>query len=533
MDTRFEAWVDAYALPLLRWALSKTGSRHQAEDLAQEVWLQFFAAAAREAQAGRTILQPEHLLWRVAKFVWCKQLRTLRYRSLPAAAPEYHDDFSAALADEEERRQLTAWLHQRIVNLSRRQREIMILYYIDQVPQKDIAQRLSLSEGAVRWHLFDTRRRLREEHQSMEHNTDYVYRPGKMCMAVCGTPPPQPDTCRIDQSLLMQNILMVCYKQPRTVQEIAAALGVAAAFVENDLQWLVAQEFITGEKGRYATSFIIEDGAYANAVSQVFFDNKEDVSLPIIRWLLEQEQAIRAIGFTGCDRPMDKLLWLLIYHFTYYLPLPIEKPTPPLRPDGGHYTPRGYVQSSQQENHLREHWAYNGSMENHGFCWFGLYNFGQSDIESLMDSYTPEWNALRLLLEKLARHGFDLACVKEEEQYHLARLVEKGFVLMRDGKAEPSFVIFTPEQYDRLRQDIFAPLARQLQPALAGIARDLHSLSLCALPQHLRHLVPLDEALAMMDIGFMTEFIAFKEGYLYKPEKQREGEFLTMCYLMP
>jgi len=249
--------------------------------------------------------------------------------------------------------------------------------------------------------------------------------------------------------------------------------------------------------------------------------------------LLEKEQAIRAIGFTGCDKPMEKLLWLLIYHFTYYLPLPIEKPTPPLRPDGGHYNPHGYVQSSQHENHLREHWAYNGSMENNGFCWFGLYNFGQSDIESLMDSYTPEWNALRLLLEKLARHSFDLACVKEEEQYHLAQLVEKGFVLMRDGKAEPSFVIFTPEQYNQLQREIFAPLAQALQPALIRLAKDFHNLSLRFLPAHLKHLTSLDEALAMMDIGFMTELIAFKEGFLYKPVDKRDGEFLTMCYLMP
>lgn len=199
----------------------------------------------------------------------------------------------------------------------------------------------------------------------------------------------------------------------------------------------------------------------------------------------------------------------------------------------GHYTPRGYVQSSQQENHLREHWAYNGSMENNGFCWFGLYNFGQSDIESLMDSYTPEWNALRLLLEKLARHGFDLACVKEEEQYHLARLVEKGFVLVRDGKAKPNFVIFTPEQYDRLQREIFYPLAQALQPALVRLANDFHSLSRRSLPAHLKHLSTLNAVLSLMDVGFMTEFIAFKEGFLYKPVDHRDGEFLTMCYLMP
>lgn len=534
MDTRFSAWVDAYALPLLRWAMGKSSSRHQAEELSQEVWLQFFAAVRREESQGRTIAQPEHLLWRIAKYVWCKQLRTLRYREALPMMDAKQEDFAAALADQDEQRQLTAWLHQRIVHLSHTQREIMILYYIDQLPQKDIAARLNITEGAVRWHLFDTRRKLREEHQTMtQPTTDYVYRPGRLHMAICGMPVPELDIKRINQSLLMQNILLHCYKQGRTVQEIAVALGVAAAYVENDLQWLTAQEFVTEEKGRYTTTFLIHDENHRNDVCQIYFDHQESVSLAIVRYLAEHEADIRALGFVGCDKPMNKLLWLLLYHFTYYLPLPLEKPTPPLRPDGGHYNPLGFDRSHCPEHCLDDCWDYNGSMESHGFCWFGLYNFGSSDIVDLMDSYTPEWNALRLLLEKLVSHGFDLACVTDEEQYHLAQLVEKGFVLMKDGKAEPNFVIFNNKQYDQLQKQIFQPLADALQPALQRVAEDLHQLSLRTLPKHLHRLAPLDEVLALMDIGFITELIAFKAGYLYEPQDQRDGEFLTMCYLMP
>lgn len=529
----FQVWVDAYALPLLRWALRRTGSCQQAEELVQEVWLQFFAAVLREEQASRPVSQPEHLLWKVAKYVWCKQLREQRYRREPQLPPEGQEDFTAALADEEERRQLTAWLHRRIINLSRQQREIMILYYIDQVPQKEIAARLHLTEGAVRWHLFDTRRRLREEHQTMEHTTDYVYRPGRLHMAICGMPVPELATTRINQSLLMQNILLHCYHQGRTPQEISSALGVAAAYVEHNLQWLKEQEFITEERGRYYTSFLIQDGEYGNKVCKVFFENKEAVSLTIIRYLLEKEEAIRALGFVGCDKPMDKLLWLLIYHFARDLSLPVEKPTPPFRPDGGRYNPLGFDRTKRPAERLREDWDANGPMKLGDFYWYGLYNFGKSDIETLMDSYTPEWNALRILLEKLIENSFDLNCVTEEEQYRLAQLAEKGFLLMRDGKAAPTFVIFTKEQYAALKEQIFRPLEEALQPALKRMAADFHSLSLRTLPKHLQHLASFNEAMDMMDVSFITELIAFKEGCLYKPQGQRDGEFLTLCYVKP
>ena len=67
MWEQFAAWVEEYSLPLLRWARGKTGDPTAAEDLAQEVWLQFFSAAGREAEAARAIARPEHLLWKIAR----------------------------------------------------------------------------------------------------------------------------------------------------------------------------------------------------------------------------------------------------------------------------------------------------------------------------------------------------------------------------------------------------------------------------------------------------------------------------------
>ena len=177
--------------------------------------------------------------------------------------------------------------------------------------------------------------------------------------------------------------------------------------------------------------------------------------------------------------------------------------------------------------------AASGPMKLGNFYWYGLYHFGRSDIETLMDSYTPEWDALRVLLEKLIGNSFDLGCVAGEEQYRLAQLVEKGFLRMQDGKAAPNFVIFTKEQYAALKEQVFRPLEEALQPALKRMAADFHSLSLQALPRHLLHLAQLNEAMDMMDVSFITELIAFKEGYLYKPQGQRDGEFLTLCYVKP
>lgn len=528
-------WVDEYSPALLKWAWGKTGDPHRAEDLTQEVWLQFFSAVRKEEQQARPVALPEHLLWKVARYVWLKSLRQKEHLPLEEIsksgsghfAPK---DFAARLAEEDEQARLRAWVHQRVINLNRLQREIFILYYVEQVPLRDIARRLGVSESTLRWHLFDTRKKLREGANHMT-NTEFVYRPRKLHLGINGQAVSQLDTTRINDNLLMQNILLACYDEGRTAQELAEMLGVARPYIEHDLDWLLRQEFLSESKGRFYTTFMITTCTQDNAIYRVYEQHKPALSGAICQYMIDCAEAIRRIGFTGCDRPMPKLLWTLIYLFTRNLPLPCETPVPPFRPDGGRYWPLGFDHSDFDPNGPRVDFAYNGAMNSNGFYWFGLHDFGQSEIEDMMDAWTPEYLRLRTLLTKLIHAGFDPACVTEEEKYTLAQLIEKGFLLKTGDALTPNFLIFTQEQYDALREEVFAPLADTLQPELAALARDLHELSLSNLPGHLQHLAPLAEAMAQHDVAYMTELLAFRDGTLYHPVDKRDGEFLTMAYI--
>ncbi len=524
MDKQWAQWVEAYSLPLFRWALSKTGNRTEAEDLAQEVWLQFFAAAEKQ-----TIRMPEHFLFRIAKFVWCKSLRRKQAQE-PIQEPLDVPDHAEQIAEASEKQAQADWLHEKITLLSHLQREAMILFYIDQMPQRQIAEKLHLPESTVRWYLFDTRRKLREEKITMEKTT-HSYRPRRLHMGINGIAVPELATVQIERDLLMQNILIACYQMPKTPQEIAQHLGVACAYIEYELEWLLAQEFVTVEKGRYATAFLIRTTQQENDVSRLFEKHKSALVDVIVQHLMENEDRIRSIGFVGCDRPVNKLLWLLLYHFTRQLRLPMELPERPYRPDGGQYWPLGFVCDDGAKS-LRAGWAYNGDMYGNDFSWFGLYTFGRSEIENLMDAYTLYWHSLRELLKKLIRQGFSMSCVEEAEKENLAALIEKGFLLKDGDNLRPSFVIFTAVQYDQLRRDVFMPLEEKIKPALGELAKDMETLCHSALPAHLKHLSRLLLVQSLTSLNFETEYLAFQDGYLYQPETPHEGEFLTMAYLL-
>lgn len=525
MEKMWEQWVERYSLPLFRWALGKSGSRTEAEDLAQEIWLQFFSAAKKQK-----VEQPEHLLFRIARFVWCKGLRNKRgEHSLPdhLSAP----DFADGLADSDEEKAQIRWLHEKITRMSYLHREAMILYYIEQMPQKQIAAKLHLTESTVRWYLFDTRRKLREETKTMHTTPAHAYRPRRMTLGVNGIVAPELATKQIEQNLLMQNILIACWEEPRTAEEVAQYLGVACAYVEHELEWLKEQEFVTEEKGRFATSFLISTKEYENKIVRMYEKHKAPLIDKIVQFMLEHEEDIRKIGFVGCDRPMNKLLWLLLYQFTRSIKMPITVPERPFRPDGGRYWPLGFVRDENVES-LRAGWGYNGTMFIGDFFWFGLYDFGNSEIEHLMDAYTPYWHGLRELLRKLIRAEFALDCVTEDEKETLAALIEKGFVIREENGLRPNFVIFTAAQYDLFFRNIIHPLEAQLQGALQALAQDMEQLCRAYLPRHAGHLTPVSLSQAMTNLDFEAEFLAFQDGHLYRPKDKRDGEFLTLAYLL-
>ena len=78
LDTK-RYWQEEWAARVLRWARGKTRTAQEAEDLAQTVLLEWLRAVRAQEERGVCVAEPEHLLWRIARFVWCKSLRPGTY----------------------------------------------------------------------------------------------------------------------------------------------------------------------------------------------------------------------------------------------------------------------------------------------------------------------------------------------------------------------------------------------------------------------------------------------------------------------
>lgn len=517
-----------WLLALLKWARKKTRTVEAAEDLAQETALQWLQTVRREEQAGREVAEPEHLLWRIARYVWCKSLRraaVYRCEMLPETlsggqTPEER----TAERDEMARQRL--FVRRQVMRLSRIQREVMILYYLERLPTPAIAQRLSLSESTVRWHLSDSRKKIREA-KTMMNEQEFVYRPQPMTLGVNGLIHDIGQLKQVEGDLLRQNILQQCYREGKGAQELCDALGVARLYVENALAYLLKEEMLREKGGRYETTFLMTTQAEREARLALYVKYRDSISRPLVRRLQEKEAAIRAIGFVGADRPMDKLLWWLIYHVQFVTPVAVPCPERPIHRDGGRYHLMGFI---HEKPPVLGGWDYNGSMYSEGFYWFGLYNFGSSRIGQLFDGGDMHDQPLGELLMRLIANGFALSCVAEKEKEKLAELVQLGFVSMEGEKMIPNFCALTSAQYARLQDEIFRPIVREIQPAYDRLTEEMRTLCQNATPPQLQAIADLPLHMALLDLHYMTEQIAFEDGCLYRPATPEEGALLTLVY---
>lgn len=522
-------WQEEWAARVLRWARGKTRTTQEAEDLAQSVLMEWLRAVRAQEERGACVAEPEHLLWRIARFVWCKSLRPgTYYRCEPLSEKLSAGETPEESAErQDEQRRQTAFVRRQIMRLSRIQRETLVWYYLENRTTADIARRLRVSENTVRWHLSDSRKKIREADGKMT-STEFVYCPKKLHVAINGEAYDDRLTREVLDNLLHQNILLRCYAQGQTAQELCDELGVARPYIEDAVNVLLRDELLTADGGRVRTNFIITSGAQEEARLAVYDAHEDELSREIVRQLMAHEQEIRAIGFIGCDVPMPRLLWWLIYRCTAALPNPAEMPPRPYHADGGAYHLMGFAREPENRHYLA--WDYNGPMYNDGFRWFGLQHFGNSPVQDLFEPNQPHMGKLCALLIRLIQADFDPSCVTADEQELLAELLARGFLRKADGSIKPNFCVLTREQVQRLRQEVFLPIVEAVQPAWTRVCNELRTLCKASVPKHLQALADLPLHMAALAAGYMTEQIAYAYGALEKPETPEDAAMWTLVY---
>lgn len=271
-----ESMLCEYAKKIYGFAYSKTRNIADAEDLSQDI----LTVLVGELSKKKEIEYPDSYIYRICCYTWSKYLR----RNVKTKCNVPFDDKillindGKNIAEDFENAQLLENLRKEITYLGKMRREIMISHYYEGKTSSEIAERLSLSPSTVRWHLGESRKKLKER-LDMEQNE--IYRPERLRCHYTGSITLDSLFMQLKKDALLQNICIVCYNEPLSIEEIARKLSVAAVYIEDKIERLVYMDYLSEQNGKYRTNFHIKNTECVLNELQYMLDNIEPIAKKI------------------------------------------------------------------------------------------------------------------------------------------------------------------------------------------------------------------------------------------------------------
>ena len=447
---------------LYRFVYRRVGDSYRAEDITQEIVLQAYRSYPRLRDRER--LTP--WLWGIAhnmvsrSYRPSKEVSTDEITIIDLAGISYETPATEYL-----RRQDILRVRRALSYLARTYREVCVLYYLEEKDYNTIAKELNIPLSSVKWRLNQSKTQLREELGKMDY-MEHGYRKATPLHFNMGGWVGKWDEKLgaydnadkvLKNSLLAQNICQVAYKEAKTVTEISSDMGVAADYIEAELDKLIPTQAMRKVGNKYQSMFPIWD----EAANREIFDGNLKLarceSREVIDLLYSCSKEIARAGFFGCDWGMDRLILFLVG----YLGINTEHNTfeTDLVPFRGN--DKGWYVLATMAKTLGN--SYNIGINSAGSR-FGLREFGfvAEDLKDIRNMHTAEQKIF-----------YDIYLGKKPTQdEHLAALVESGKVV-RDGEGYRVNVPVLSEHggdEERLKAAL-APVFEKLNAMQASIYR--------------------------------------------------------------
>ncbi len=287
METKeefYNLFVNEYMEKIFYFCLKKTGDRHTAEDLSQEIAL----CVLSELHKG---VWPESFsgyIWRIARN------RYARFAENKHQAKEHlHDadigEFELAgedspvldLIQAEEKNAL----RRELAFIASDYRDLILSYYIEDKSIKEIANALSMPVGTVKTRLFRARNQLKEGMNMARQFGKRSYKPENMHFTMSGETGMNGEPFSLAGDLLSTNILLSAYDKPQSEEEIAIETGVALPYVQERLEKLAQGTLMQKTGELYATKFYIISEALQKAKACMTAEKIGNLTKDIISYI--------------------------------------------------------------------------------------------------------------------------------------------------------------------------------------------------------------------------------------------------------
>lgn len=449
--------IEDYAERVYGYAVNRTYTRDEADELAQEILF----TAVRELPKLREENKFESWLWGIARNVTRRFRRGMgKQRAMYSYDMPENLFYEDKYFDEDE--ELYSSIRQKIAMLSSIYRNVIILYYYDGLSTKDIAKKLAIPEGTVRWRLGEARKKLKKECETMERT---ALNPVKLSICMegegnYGQDVPYPNEYIKDA--LSQNILYHCYPHSKTVEELAKLCGVPAYYIEDRIANLIFREALSEtSKGKYRTEFVI----FSDKTEEYRFkarETLENVTEMFVDTMKKLSDSVEEIGIYTAEKPKEELTYLygiMALELLNQKYNPIKTAGYKLRYDGNHWNYHAYTENGRHRHIFGKQLSANmGSGGTYKHYSYFLKGFSYRRM-----MYDFQINACENVLEGTGSEYSDT----------IATMVKEGYIVKRNDGMFVTVPKFSKTQYEKftsLAQTVFSDAAKTYADAVKEYA---------------------------------------------------------------
>ena len=153
MDTIYNEYYDK----LYNWSLKKTHNREDAEDLTNSI----FVAIFEYFHKGISIAKIDNLIWKIAYNLWCTKAKSyIKEKNNIYLNEQYEIHEEVPLLDKVIYKEIIDSIDK--CNLTKKEKLVFTLYYIDDLSLKEISQKINTKENNIKYFLYSARQKIKE-----------------------------------------------------------------------------------------------------------------------------------------------------------------------------------------------------------------------------------------------------------------------------------------------------------------------------------------------------------------------------------
>ncbi len=415
--------------------------KQDAEDLTNDIIVEVLSSVDRlesdEAFYG--------FMWRIAENTLKKYIHKKNTRSSKNNIDFYGVNWGTPEEHIVENEELMV-LRRELSLLSKQYREVTVQYYINNKTVAEISKEMKISEEMVKYYLFKTRKILKEGIQMQRNLGEKSYNPGTFGIDFWGYGS-NAYVWETFERKLPGNIVLAAYKKPRRFEELSLELGVAAPYLEDELDILLKYNFIKQTGNKYQTNFIIFENEYENEIQQKIPAAQicKNTVKSIFETVDEILPEIKKVDF-GVQLSEGELRWFLV---NFVLVNALNDFDKKIQEDFGAYP------------HLYDK-AYGiifGHDNDYGFSYFnGIYGTANTDktarydgvnykiIEKCQNYHPQNVERTRVILDAVL--GKDIGPHQKEI---IAQLVSEEMILVEDDVMKANFPVLSRKENAQIK----------------------------------------------------------------------------------